>query len=148
MSACCERRRYSRKQVRSVRTAIHSDFLLLLAARESQLVRASAGEKLVEKMQSRNRKDLPATAALFARTPCTQCPPPFPGKRGNWPRIARSAGWPGVHDCRDKRVVSRQQGNMAFDAGRQIRQRQAVHDYYQALDNEARRLPDLPRRVR
>src|SRR5665213_4302884 len=49
MSACCERRRYSRKQVRSVRTAIHSDFLLLLAARESQLVRASAGEKLVEK---------------------------------------------------------------------------------------------------
>src|SRR5665213_3813771 len=62
MSACCERRRYSRKQVRSVRTAIHSDFLLLLAARESQLVRASAGEKLVEKCS-------PETAKTFLPQP-------------------------------------------------------------------------------
>jgi ketosteroid isomerase-like protein len=131
--------------MRLVRTTIcAANILLLLAATRasSQQIEPSAGGELFEKMQSEfaeayNRKDVPAMAAFFREDAVRITPAGvFRGREAIGRELQRVSVDLGLHDYSVKRVVSRQEGNMVFNAGEwqaKLGDGKQYHGYYSAL---------------
>src|SRR5436190_12420353 len=101
-----------------------------------------AGGDLFEKIQSEfaeayNRKDVPAMAAFFSENAVRITPAGiFRGKEAIGRELQRVSVELGLHDYSVKRVVSRLEGNMVFNAGEwqaKLGDGKQYHGYYSAL---------------
>jgi ketosteroid isomerase-like protein len=132
--------------MRSVRTTICTAtiLLLLLAATPAspQQIEPSAGGELFEKMQSEfaeayNRTDVLAMAAFFSKDAVRITPAGvFRGREAIGRELQRVSVDLGLHDYSVKRTVSRQEGNMVFNAGEwqaKLGDGKQYHGYYSAL---------------
>jgi ketosteroid isomerase-like protein len=116
-------------------------FLTLIQA-SSQQIEPSVGGELFEKMQSDfaqayNRKDVPAMSAFFSENAVRITPAGvFRGREAIGRELQRVAVDLGLHDYSVKRIVSRLQGNMVFNAGEwqaKLADGKQLHGYYSAL---------------
>jgi ketosteroid isomerase-like protein len=131
--------------MRPTRTTICTAAILsLLAARPAspQQIEPSAGGELFEKMQSQfaeayNRKDVPAMTAFFSENAVRITPAGiFRGREAIGRELQRVSVDLGLHDYSVKRIVSRSQGNMVFNAGEwqaKLGDGKQYHGYYSAL---------------
>jgi ketosteroid isomerase-like protein len=131
--------------MRSIRTTICIVTILsFLAARPAspQQIEPSAGGEVFEKMQSEfaeayNRKDVPAMAAFFSENAVRITPAGvFRGREAIGRELQRVSVDLGLHDYSVKRIVSRLQGNMVFNAGEwqaKLGDGKLYHGYYSAL---------------
>src|SRR4051795_11219780 len=128
-----------------VRTTIWTATILLpLAATpvSPQQIEPSAGGELFEKMQSDfaeayNRKDVPAMAACFSENAVRVTPAGiFRGREAIGRELQRVSIDLGLHNYSVKRIVSRVEGNMVFNAGEwqaKLSDGKQYHGYYSAL---------------
>jgi ketosteroid isomerase-like protein len=131
--------------MRSVRTTICTATILLFLAATAALpqqIEPSAGGELFEKMQSEfaeayNRKDVPAMAAKFTEDAVRITPAGvFRGREAIGRELQRVSVDLGLHDYSVKRIVSRPEGNMVFNAGEwqaKLADGKQYHGYYSAL---------------
>jgi ketosteroid isomerase-like protein len=128
-----------------VRNAICAAAILSLTAAtpaSTQQSESSAGGELFEKMQSEfaeayNRKDVSAMAAFFSENGVRITPAGiFRGREAIGRELQRVAVDLGLHDYSVKRIVSRLEGNMVFNAGEwqaKLGDGKQYHGYYSAL---------------
>jgi ketosteroid isomerase-like protein len=118
--------------------------LSLLAAAPAlpQEIEPSAGGEIFDKMQSEfaaayNRKDVPAMTAFFSEDAVRITPAGvFRGKEAIGRELQRVSIDLGLHDYSVRRTVSRQEGNMVFNAGEwqaRLGDGKQHHGYYSAL---------------
>jgi len=131
--------------MRSVRNTICTAaiFSLLAATAASpQQIEPSVGGELFEKIQSDfaeayNRKDVAAMAAFFSENAVRVTPAGvFRGREAIGRELQRVSVDLGLHDYRVKRMVSRMEGNMVFNAGEwqaRLSDGKQYHGYYSAL---------------
>ena len=128
-----------------VRNAICAAAILSLTAAtpaSTQQSESSAGGELFEKMQSEfaeayNRKDVPAMAAFFSENGVRITPAGvFRGREAIGRELQRVTVDLGLHDYSVKRIVSRLEGNMVFNAGEwqaKLGDGKQYHGYYSVL---------------
>jgi ketosteroid isomerase-like protein len=131
--------------MKSVRNAICTAVLTLLLASSAaspQQIEPSAGGALFEKMQSDfaeayNRKDVPAMASFFSENAVRVTPAGiFRGREAIGRELQRVSVDLGLHDYSVKRMVSRLEGDMVFNAGEwqaKLSDGKQYHGYYSAL---------------
>jgi ketosteroid isomerase-like protein len=131
--------------VKSVRSTICAGTVCLLLASTAaspQQIEPSAGGELFEKIQSDfaeayNRKDVPAMAAFFSENAVRVTPAGiFRGRQAIGRELQRVSIDLGLHDYSVKRIVSRVEGNMVFNAGEwqaKLSDGKQYHGYYSAL---------------
>src|SRR3954468_7458133 len=118
--------------------------ILLLTSKVAspQQIEPSAGGELFEKMQSDfaeayNRKDVPAMAAFFSENAVRVTPAGiFRGRQAIGRELQRVSIDLGLHDYSVKRIVSRVERNMVFNAGEwqaKLSDGKQYHGYYSAL---------------
>ena len=130
------------KSVRNMICAVTVCLLLASTAALPQQIEPSAGGELFEKMQSDfaeayNRKDVPAMAAFFSENAVRVTPAGiFRGREAIGRELQRVSIDLGLHDYSVKRLVSRIEGNMVFNAGEwqaKLSDGKQYHGYYSAL---------------
>jgi ketosteroid isomerase-like protein len=128
--------------VRMTISAVNIFVLLAATPAAPQQIEPSAGGELFEKMQSDfaeayNRKDVPAMAAFFSENAVRVTPAGvFRGREAIGRELQRVSVDLGLHDYSVKRTVSRQEGNMVFNAGEwqaKLGDGKQYHGYYSAL---------------
>jgi ketosteroid isomerase-like protein len=131
--------------MRSIWSTICTATILAFLASTSaspQQIEPSVGGEVFEKMQSEfaqayNRKDVPAMAAFFSENAVRITPAGvFRGKEAIGRELQRVSVDLGLHDYSVKRIVSRLQGNMVFNAGEwqaKLGDGKQYHGYYSAL---------------
>jgi ketosteroid isomerase-like protein len=116
--------------------------LLAYTPASPQQIEPSAGGELFEKMQTEfakayNRKDVPAMAAFFSEDAVRITPAGvFRGREAIGRELQRVSVDLGLHDYSVKRIVSRLEGNMVFNAGEwraKLSDGEQYHGYYSAL---------------
>ena len=130
------------KSVRNMICAVTVCLLVASTAASPQQIEPSAGGELFEKMQSDfaeayNRKDVPAMAAFFSENAVRVTPAGiFRGREAIGRELHRVSIELGLHDYSVKRMVSRVEGNMVFNAGEwqaKLSDGKQYHGYYSAL---------------
>jgi ketosteroid isomerase-like protein len=130
------------KSVSNTICAVTVCLLLASTAASPQQIEPSAGGELFEKMQSDfaeayNRKDVPAMAAFFSENAVRVTPAGiFRGRQAIGRELQRVSIDLGLHDYSVKRIVSRVEGNMVFNAGEwqaKLSDGKQYHGYYSAL---------------
>ena len=130
------------KSVENTICAVTVCLLLASTAASAQQIEPSAGGELFEKMQSDfaeayNRKDVPAMASFFSENAVRVTPAGvFRGRTAIGRELQRVSVDLGLHDYSVKRMVSRLEGNMVFNAGEwqaKLSDGKQYHGYYSAL---------------
>jgi len=131
--------------MKSVRNTICTAAIILLLASTAaspQQIEPSAGGEPFEKIQSDfaeayNRKDVPAMAAFFSENAVRVTPAGvFRGREAIGRELQRVSVDLGLHDYSVKRMVSRLEGHVVFNAGEwqaKLSDGKQYHGYYSAL---------------
>jgi ketosteroid isomerase-like protein len=116
--------------------------LLASSTASPEQIEPSAGGALFEKMQSDfaeayNRKDVPAMTSFFCENAVRVTPAGiFRGREAIGRELQRVSVDLGLHDYSVKRMVSRLEGDMVFNAGEwqaKLNDGKQYHGYYSAL---------------